>query len=146
MSTLKLNLPYMRDREREAYDEIPERNPMTGQAKSKWTSDAELTENYIAMAVQTKYPQGLKGQLRRVYGRIQRKMDSAIKEGADEIDLEVAEKDFLRKIFQDEELAIPANVSHLFTVLEDEIESACALKNSAPIDLEQNAEVSAATE
>lgn len=88
--------------------------------------NSEITENYIGAAVQSAYPQGLEGQLRRIYGRLQRKLDSAIEQEESAIELEEAEKDFLRKVI--DKCTIPANVAKYFLVLEEEIERATSRK------------------
>lgn len=81
-----------------------------------------LTADYINFAVGSAHPQGLEGQQRRIYGRIQRKLDDAIESSAEEIELENAESDFLRKAF--ESCKVPAAISKYFVVLEDAIEEA----------------------
>ena len=72
------------------------------------------------MAVSQKYKDGLEGQKRRIFGRIQRKIDDAIDNKKDEIELEQAEKDFLRGVFKDE-VKLPPLASKYIMVLEDEI-------------------------
>lgn len=78
-----------------------------------------MTADYIGHAVSQKYPEGLKGQLRRVYGRIQRKLDQAIEDDAASIKLEDGEKDFILDCFKD--VKFPFNVAKFVMVLEDEI-------------------------
>lgn len=82
----------------------------------------ELTAEYINFAVGNAHQQGLEGQQRRIYGRVQRKMDQAIEDGSEEIELEKAECDLLRKAF--ESCKVPAAVAKYFVVLEDAIEEA----------------------
>lgn len=82
----------------------------------------ETTANYFDAAVSSAHPQGLEGQMRRIYGRIQRKIDAAADESLEFIELEKAEADFLRVAF--EKCKIPASFSKYFTVLEDEVERA----------------------
>ncbi len=129
MSELKINLPYERTREKEAYDKQPEVFP-GGAKKSDWLSSAELTENYISLAMQLHpdYKQGLRGQLRRVYGRIQRKLDAAIRDGKDSIEIKEDEQRFFKKLFDEEKLEVPPQISHLWVVLEDEVERATSRK------------------
>jgi hypothetical protein len=83
-------------------------------------SDSELTAHYLDLAASTAYREGLGGQQLRIFGRIQRKVDAAIEQGEDEVTLEEAEKDFLRKTF--EKCKVPAAISKFFMVLEDEVE------------------------
>ena len=86
-------------------------------------SNAELTRNYLLQAVAAVHPQGIGGQKNRIWGRIQRKVDDAIDEKKDTIDLEKAEIEFLRKdVFSKDPTVHPA-ASKYFTVLEDEIDS-----------------------
>lgn len=87
-------------------------------------SDAALTADYITYAVNNSHPQGLEGQMRRIFGRIQRKLDAAIDGGAEDIELEQAEKDFLRTSFRD--CKVPAQIAKHFIVLEDELDRVTA--------------------
>lgn len=84
------------------------------------TEGAELTANYIEAAVTSSHPQGLEGQQRRIWGRIQRKIDSGIENKSESIELEQAESDFLRKAF--ENCKVPVAIAKYFVVLEDLIE------------------------
>lgn len=86
------------------------------------TRGTELTADYINHAVSNAHQQGLEGQQRRIYGRIQRKLDEAIETDAEEIALEQAESDFLRKAF--EACKVPSVIAKYFVVLEDAIEEA----------------------
>lgn len=81
-----------------------------------------LTADYINHAVSSAHPQGLEGQQRRIYSRIQRKLDQAIDDGSEDIELEQAESDLLRKAF--EACKVPAAIAKYFVVLEDAIEEA----------------------
>jgi len=85
-------------------------------------SSQELTSNWITSGVASKYKDGLHGQLRRVWGRIQRKLDEAIDNDMEEIELEEAEKDFIKKVFS-EDTSFPSGVAKIISVIEDEIES-----------------------
>lgn len=85
-------------------------------------SNRELTADYIEAAVSSTHPQGLEGQMRRTYGWVQRKLDDAINAGKDEIELEKAEQDLLRKSFS--ECKIPSRFAKYFVILEEEIERA----------------------
>ena len=62
----------------------------------------------------------MEGQMRRIYGRLQRKFDKAVDENLDEIELEEAEKDLIKKSFK--EAKFPAAMSKYVNVLEEEIE------------------------
>ena len=86
-------------------------------------SNSELTLDYITTAVATCYKDGLSGSKRRMFGRIQRKIEDAIDKNEDTIELEVAEFDFIRKTFDDDKATLPAHVSQYVNLLEDEIEA-----------------------
>lgn len=84
-------------------------------------SPVSLTVNYILFAVKQKYPEGLQGQLRRVWGRINRKLDAASEENAvTEIELEASEVDFIKGVFT-ESVKFPAAASKYVMELEDVI-------------------------
>ncbi len=106
--TLRINLDY--------------KQPQNGEGG---LSNIQLTENYILHAVNGTHPQGLEGQMRRTFARIQRKIDEAIEANQDEIELEKAEQDLLRKSFN--ECKVPAQIVKYFTVLEEEVERATKL-------------------
>jgi len=86
---------------------------------TKDTANADLSINYITYAVEQKYKDGLSGSLRRLYGRIQRKLDDALESNSYDIDLEEAEKDFLKDAFRDAKF--PSGTSKYVILLEDEI-------------------------
>jgi len=84
-------------------------------------SNVNLAINYIVYAVKQRYQDGLEGQRRRIWGRMQRKMDAALEKDAEtKINLESAEVDFLKGLFTDE-LRFPAAASKYVVVLEDAI-------------------------
>lgn len=83
-------------------------------------SDPELTFDYISFAVNQKYREGLDGQMRRLWGRIQRKFDEAIDNLKGTVDLEESEKDFIRKAF--DECKYPTHTAKYVAVLENEID------------------------
>lgn len=86
-------------------------------------SNVNLTNNYIQYAVKQKYAEGLQGQLRRVWGRIQRKMDAARDDEKNTAaELEASEVDFLKGLFNDE-VRFPALASKYVMVLEDSIKA-----------------------
>lgn len=83
-------------------------------------SPQEITLSLITSAVSQKYEKGLEGQKRRIFGRIQRKLEEAIESKAEEIELEEAEKDFLRSAYKDAKY--PAVWSKNIIEFEDEME------------------------
>lgn len=85
-------------------------------------SSQETTANYLEGAVASAHPQGLEGQQRRIWGRIQRALDRALDSDATEIEIEQAGLDFLKKAMK--ECKINPAMSKYFVVLEDEVERA----------------------
>ena len=79
-----------------------------------------MTLDYITYAVNKKYEKGLEGQLRRMWGRIQRRFDDAIENKIDEIELEDTEFDFVKKAFS--ECEYPSVISKYINILEDNFE------------------------
>jgi len=85
-------------------------------------SNSELTVDYINFAANSAHQGGLEGQQRRIFGRIQRKLDAAVEAKQTEVELELAELDFIVKCF--EMAKFPANLSQYVMVLQDEIDRA----------------------
>lgn len=81
-----------------------------------------LTCDYLISAVNMKYREGLEGQLRRVFGRIQRKCDEALEKHYDVLELEDSEFDLIKDCFEDAKF--PPVLAKYINVLEDEIEKA----------------------
>lgn len=84
-------------------------------------AQAELSKGYIEYAVSSCHPKGLNGQLRRVYGRIQSKMELALTEKSFILNLEDDEIKFLKNVFEGESTLFPATIASYVNVLEDEI-------------------------
>lgn len=108
MTKFKINLDYKR------------KDPKPGEEKD-YLSNSELTQNYIEFAARSKYEKGLEGQLRRCFGRIQRKLDDAVDNKHDEVELEDAEIDFIVGIF-DNKVLMPTALAKYLSVLEDEVD------------------------
>lgn len=89
-------------------------------SKTNNLSPQELTEHYIGLAVNHKYKDGIEGSLRRMWGRIQRKLDEGIEKKLDEITLEEGEVDFISKAFDGAKF--PPFLSKYVQILEDEID------------------------
>lgn len=87
----------------------------------KAITNSGLTLNYIEYAVESAHKNGLSGSQRRIYGRIQRKIDRAIEDEQDSVELEQAEKDFLRDAFRSSNF--PANAAKYVVILEEEIQN-----------------------
>lgn len=90
---------------------------------SKELSNSEVTVNYIEFAVNQIYNTGLQGSQRRIFARIQRKMDEAIDKKEEVIDLEQAEFDFIYDIFKNDKLVYGSSLAKYVVVLEDYIMS-----------------------
>jgi len=97
-------------------------------SEEKAVSNAELTENYINSATQMFYKDGLDGQKRRIFGRIQHKLDDALTTKNYEVDFEAAELDFISNVA--EKVNFPAHLSRYFVCLEDAIKVEIQKKNS----------------
>lgn len=85
-------------------------------------SEQEIAYNWVQYAVAKKYEKGLKGQLLRVFGRLQRKFEEAIEKGDQTIELEEVEKDLLKKSFSDD-VEFPATSSKIISEIMAEVES-----------------------
>lgn len=107
MITLNINLKYNRSSKE--------------MEKDSALTDSQLTQDYINFAANAKYKNGLDDATkRRIYARIQRKLDDAIEAGEGTITLEKAESDFLKDCMK--EPPFPAALSKYVVVLEDEFE------------------------
>lgn len=95
-------------------------------------SNIEITTNLIVYAVGKQYPEGLDGNgpVRRMYGRLQRKMDAALEAKENALDLEQGEIDMITKALS--EAKFPASWSRLVMQLEDALYS----KDEAPAKAE----------
>ena len=108
MIKLKLNIPYNR--------------PIPKSDSENILSDSELTVNYLNFAVEKKYPNGLKGIVLRTFARIQNKMDTAILDQQDYIELDATEFDLLKESIKNDELEFPAGTSKYVVLLIDEFD------------------------
>jgi len=100
MYTLKIDLPY----NLKNAQEIPQ----------------ETTINLITIGLDSKYPQGLDGASRRVFGRLQRKFDEAVEKKEETIQLESAELDLIKNALS--EGKYPVNFTKYVLTLEEEVE------------------------
>ncbi len=87
------------------------------------TTNKELSSNYIQYSVNSnpKYKDGLDGQKRRMWGRIQRKLDDCVNLDIDTIELDVSEIDFIKDTFNSAKF--PAGTSKYVVILEEVINS-----------------------
>lgn len=84
-------------------------------------TNARLTYNYVMYAIKNKYPDGLDGQLRKIWGRIQKKLDEALdSEKEQTVELEAAEVDIIKGAFTDK-LKFPVAAAKYVLLLEDAI-------------------------
>lgn len=86
------------------------------------TETNEETTNYIIQAaISASYPDGMDGNgpLRRMYGRLKRKLDSAITDGQTSIELEQSEKDMILEAIKKAKLPVAWAV--WVSQLEDEL-------------------------
>lgn len=85
-------------------------------------SNQTTTYNVIMFAVSVVYPNGLGGQLRRVFGRMKTKLMKAKDANADSVELESAEIDFLKRTWNDEKCLLPALWADHANLIDDEID------------------------
>lgn len=114
MLKLKINLNYKQ----------PE--PKNEQERKEFLSPRELTSSYINYAANKKFPDGLKGVNLRAFARIQNKLDSALLDKEDFIELETAEVDFLKEILKGDDVQFPPAVSKYVVILLDEFDDTLA--------------------
>lgn len=98
---------------------IPYLLPKKAKDNPNQQTNQELTQDYLNFAVSKTYEKGLNGQLRRVDGRLKRKLQDAIDSGKDEIELTSEEIAHIRKCVVEAE--IPTGLTFYFCQLEDEI-------------------------
>lgn len=95
---------------------------------SQVESNIEITCNLITHAILKQHPEGLDGNgpVRRMFGRLQRKMDAALDAKENVLDLEQGEIDMIAKALT--ESKFPTGWSRLVMQLEDAVYS----KDEAP--------------
>jgi len=84
-------------------------------------ANAELTRDYIAFAITSSYAKGLSSQFRRLYVKIQSKIDTALNTKDYVIELEDGEFNFIKEAFSSDDCKVNATIAKYFVVLEDEI-------------------------
>lgn len=82
----------------------------------------ETTYNLFSLLVASKNPNGVEGQYRRMWGRIQRKFDDCVSRGDMYIELENGEFDLLKEAIRDGKC--PAVFSKHIVLLEEAMEAA----------------------
>ena len=93
--------------------------------KDETSTSQEVSSNYIIFAMNNKNPQGLEGQARRIFGRLQAKLDEAIENKSECLELETSEFELIKKNI--EEAKFPVQFSQNLLMLEEAI--AEAIKN-----------------
>lgn len=82
-------------------------------------SNISMTSRLIQHAVNAHYKDGLKGQMLRTYGRIQKKIDDAVEQKVGSIEIEESEKDMIKKAL--DETSFPAALAGLVMTLQDAV-------------------------
>lgn len=97
-------------------------------------SDSQTTSNIISYAIQKAYPDGLDGNgpLRRMYGRLQRKLDTAVDDGENSIEVDQSEVDMISKAMTTAKF--PTNWSSLVDQLEEALREVVANPAPSPQD------------
>ena len=107
--TFKINIDYKR------------KEPTSEEEKAVYLSNSDLTKDYIVFAARQKYPKGADNLKLRNFARIQRKIDDAIFDKKNSINIENAEIEFLKDIFKDN--TFPTEIAKYIVILMDEIEN-----------------------
>lgn len=103
--TLILDLPYPKDPAPEGKEE---------------QSNIDITKQMIGYGINNTYTKGLQGQLRRIWGRLQRKIDEAVDQGVESIEVTKSELELINKVL---DVSVPWNWAKLWAVLEDHVTS-----------------------
>ena len=111
---MKLNIDYGTDMKQLNEARVARGKPEITEGEQ----NSDITFDYITYAVDKKYPEGLDGQMRRIYGRIVKKLEDAIEKKTYKVVFEEAEKDFIKKAFN--EAKYPVKVAKHVNVFEDE--------------------------
>ena len=83
---------------------------------------SEITINLINYAINSKYPNGIDGQYRRIFGRLQSRFDEAISKDLKIIELETAEIELISNALKDGK--IPSLFAKYVIMLEDAVGNA----------------------
>lgn len=98
---------------------VPSEAPIIAQGGS-----VLLFENIVSTCITSKYPNGLAGPKLRSYNRILNKLDSQRHEAQQSLQLETAEYELLKEIFNDETISILPGDTRLFFLYEERIQNA----------------------
>lgn len=83
----------------------------------KQATNQYITRDYIEASLNQVYKDGLKGQLQRQVGRIQRLLDEAVENNLDEIKLDQADLDLVKDAV--EKASFPTGLSKYVVCLQD---------------------------
>lgn len=86
----------------------------------KKISNINLTNDYLNYAIQKHYKDGLEGQMKRIVGRLLRKIDDALDTKPHKVKLEPAELDIIKKAF--DKVSVPSEIVKYWIVLEEIVE------------------------
>lgn len=117
MAKIKLNLDYK--------VKVPEGTPIEDQDKDY----SEISRGYIDYAVSASHRDGLSGGERRIFSRIQSKVEEAIENKTYEIDLEEKDLRFLQDCFLDDKAKFQASLAKYVVIFEDELLKDLKAKN-----------------
>jgi len=104
-------------------------------AAAKQLTHQELTENYLNFGINAKYPDGIDGQLKRTVGRLQRKIEEAVENNKDTVELEESEFDLITNAV--ETAKYPTHLCRFVILLEDAIREAKIVKSAREEELER---------
>lgn len=92
-------------------------------------SNLELSEDYISYAVRRVYKEGLDVQFRRLWARLQRKLDETLDKKTGWIVLEEGEYEFIKRAIK--EAPFVSDLSKYVVVLEDALDEAKEIEEKA---------------
>lgn len=87
-------------------------------------SSQEVVFNWVRYAVGQKHKEGLQGGMLRTWGRLQRKFEKAVADKDATLELEDAEKDLIKKAFDDgEKVKFPIDAAKVVMVIQDAVDN-----------------------
>jgi hypothetical protein len=123
-STVKLNLDLNYNRSEPTDDVLCPycQGNLTRHQQPPQGTNSELTGEYLRFAVASSHPDGVGGQARRIWGRIDRAIDEALDQKNTSIEIERAGYEFLKKSI--DKCKVNSRLVKFFVILEDEIQRA----------------------
>lgn len=94
-----------------------------GQKLEEKEKNIETTINLVTLAMSKAHPDGLDGNgpQRRMWGRLQRKLDEALSNDIEEVEIEEGERDMISKALKNAQM--PLQWSRYISALEDALEA-----------------------